>query len=91
MSTDYVELEVQSCFSLLMGGSTPKVLMKTAEALGYDALAITDRDNLYGMVRAMEESERHGVRLIIGCEVTIDDNAAQPSTVLLHVENERRD
>ncbi|MBX7115055.1 MAG: error-prone DNA polymerase [Myxococcaceae bacterium] len=88
MSTDYIELEVQSCFSLLMGGSTPKALMKTAEALGYDALAITDRDSLYGMVRAMEESERRGVRLIIGCEVTIDDHSVEPATVLIHVENE---
>jgi error-prone DNA polymerase len=88
MSPHYVELEVQSCFSLLMGGSSPRALMQRAEECGYDALALTDRDGLYGMVRALEESEKAGIRLIIGCELTIDGPPAE-TTALVYVENER--
>ena len=44
--------------------------------LGYDALGVADCDGLYGMVRALEAAEELGVRLVVGCEVAIDDDAA---------------
>ena len=48
----YVELRVATAFSFLRGASTPEELVERALALGYDRLAITDRDGLYGVVRA---------------------------------------
>ena len=51
--------------------------MRRAAELGYDAIAIADRDGLYGMVRAHEEAEKDGVRLVVGCELTL--GAAAPA------------
>lgn len=67
----YVELCVRSNFSFLRGGSSPEALVRRAKSLGYDALALTDVNGLYGMVRAWEEAKRVGVRLIVGCELTV--------------------
>ena len=67
----HVELSVRSNLSLLRGASSPEALIRRAAELGRDTLAITDRDGLYGIVRAHEEAKRSGVRLIVGAELTI--------------------
>jgi error-prone DNA polymerase len=83
MSEMFVELAARTNFSFLRGGSSPSAIVHLAAKLGYDAMGITDCDGLYGIVRAMEAAEPLGLRLIVGCEVSIDD-ASVPS-VFLHV------
>ncbi|HEX7604131.1 MAG TPA: PHP domain-containing protein, partial [Polyangiaceae bacterium] len=65
--------------------------MRRAVELGYDALGITDRDGLYGIVRAHEAAHAAGLRLVVGCELTIDapsgTGPGTPWTLLVHVEN----
>ena len=61
--------------------------MRRAVELGYDALGITDRDGLYGIVRAHEAAHAAGLRLVVGCELTIDAPSGTPWTLLVHVEN----
>ena len=48
----YAELQVTSNFSFLRGASQPEELVERAHALGYRALALTDRNTLAGVVRA---------------------------------------
>jgi error-prone DNA polymerase len=48
----YAELHCTSNFSFLEGASHPEELVRRAHALGYEALAITDRGTLSGIVRA---------------------------------------
>jgi error-prone DNA polymerase len=79
----FVELAARTNFSLLRGGSHPRALVARAKELGYDAIGIADCDGLYGMVRALEAAEEAGVRLVVGCEVAIDD--APLNRVWLHV------
>ena len=50
----YAELHCHSAFSFLDGASTPEHLVAEALRLGLDALAITDHDGLYGIVRFAE-------------------------------------
>ncbi len=50
--TPYVELQVTSNFSFLRGASHPEELVATAAELGFEAIAITDRNTLAGAVRA---------------------------------------
>ncbi len=69
----YVELTARTNFSFLRGASSPERIVQRAADLGYDAIAVTDCDGLYGMVRALEEADRVGVRLVVGCELVIDD------------------
>ena len=52
MSGAYVELQCASHFSLLRGASSPGELFDQAAALGYEALAICDRNSVAGIVRA---------------------------------------
>ena len=84
MASAYVELTARSNFSFLQGASSPEALALRAADLGYDTVAITDRDGLYGAVRAYEAAKSHGVRLVLGCELTIGTKAPFfPLTVLV--------
>ena len=68
----YIELTTRTNFSFLAGATPPELMVFRAAELGYDAIAITDRDGLYGIVRAQEEGERQGIRVIVGCELTLE-------------------
>ena len=68
---DYVELHCHSAFSLLDGASTPEALVKRAQALGYRALAITDHNELGGVVRFAGACEFNNMGGIIGSELTV--------------------
>ena len=74
-ATSYVPLWCRSNFSFLDGASHPDELVEQAHALGIEALALTDRDGVHGMVRAHVKAKELGVRLIVGAEVTVDDAA----------------
>jgi error-prone DNA polymerase len=71
----YIELHCHSGFSLGDGASTPEALAARAAALGYDALALTDHDDLGGAVRFGRACEEAGVRPIMGAELTLEDGS----------------
>lgn len=72
-SPGYVELHAYSNFSFLEGASHPETLATRAVALGLPALALTDRDGLYGSVRFGKTAKALGLPAIVGCEMTLDD------------------
>ena len=67
----YVPLWCKSNFSFLEGASAPDELVERAHALGVQAIALTDRDGVHGVVRAHVEARELGVSLIVGAEVTV--------------------
>jgi error-prone DNA polymerase len=69
----YVELHAKSNFSFLEGASHAEELVERAGALGYRALAVTDRNSLAGVVRAHIAAKDAGLPLVIGAEVTPAD------------------
>ncbi|MGA1618733.1 MAG: PHP domain-containing protein, partial [Pirellulales bacterium] len=71
----YAELHCTSNFSFLQGGSHPEELVTRAAALGYAAVAITDRASLSGMVRAHAAAKEAGIKLIVGAVVEPIDAA----------------
>ncbi|HET6632177.1 MAG TPA: error-prone DNA polymerase [Rhodanobacteraceae bacterium] len=77
---DYAELHCLSNFSFQRGASSADELFQRAATLGYRALAITDECTLAGIVRAFEAAREHGVDLIVGSEIQLDDG---PKLVLL--------
>jgi len=92
--TRYVELAARTSFSFLSGASSPEALVHRAAELGYGAIGVADRDGLYGIVRAQEAGEKHGVRVIVGCELTLEeaglevpDVPGKPTTLTVLVEN----
>ncbi|HEY8075963.1 MAG TPA: error-prone DNA polymerase, partial [Labilithrix sp.] len=90
----YVELACRTNFSFLAGATPPEAMVQRAAELGYDAIAITDRDGLYGVVRAHEEAQKLGLRIVFGCELTLEsegldvpDVPGKPTTLVVLVEN----
>ena len=75
----YTSLWCKSNFSFLEGASHPEELVDEAARLGIRSIAITDRDGVYGVVRGHVRARELGVHLIIGSEITIDDD----STIVL--------
>src|SRR4051794_35007369 len=68
----YVPLWCKSNFSFLEGASHPRELVERARDLGLTALALTDRDGVHGIVRAYQAAQEHGVKLIVGAQVTVE-------------------
>lgn len=68
----YVELHCHTNFSFLDGASHPADMVARAKELGMPALAITDHDGLYGIVRFYRETKELGIKPIIGIEMTLD-------------------
>ncbi len=71
--TGYAELQVTSNFSFLRGGSHPDELVVRAKALGCEAIALTDRNTLAGVVRAHQAAKAAGIRFLIGCRLDFVD------------------
>ncbi len=67
----YVELHCHSALSLLDGASLPEALVARAAELGYPALALTDHDELGGVVRFGTACEAMGINGILGAELTV--------------------
>jgi error-prone DNA polymerase len=86
MAATFVHLDVRSCFSLKEGAFTPEQLVARAAALGMPAVALTDRDGLYGAARFVAACEQAGIRPILGASVTVRADTPPPgdaSVVLL--------
>ncbi|MDB4884139.1 MAG: hypothetical protein JWL95_2905, partial [Gemmatimonadetes bacterium] len=73
----YAELHAHSCFSLLDGAALPEPLVARAKELGLAALAITDHDELGGVVRFATAAREAELPAIIGAELTV--TIEQPS------------
>jgi error-prone DNA polymerase len=67
----YVELHCHSAYSFLDGASHPEELAAQAAELGYEALALTDHDGVYGSLEFAHAAKAFGVRPITGAEVTL--------------------
>ncbi len=68
----YAELHAHSRFSFMDGSSNPDELVAEAARLGLDALAITDTDGFYGVVRFAEAATEAGLPTVFGSELTLD-------------------
>jgi len=63
-------LRVRSYYSLLQGTSSPAALCRQAKRYGYTGLALTDRDNLYGLWDFLKSCKKEGLRPVVGAEIT---------------------
>jgi error-prone DNA polymerase len=82
MST-YTEIAVTTNYSFLHGASHPKELIETAAFLGLDAIGITDRNSLAGVVRAWDalnqiriQTKGKTPKLLVGARLVFSDGAA---------------
>jgi error-prone DNA polymerase len=85
--TEYVELHARSAFSFLEGASMPEFLIQRAADLEMPAMALLDRNGVYGAPRLHMEGKKRGVRAHIGAEVAVSDmgERLRPAAYLPHV------
>ena len=69
--SDYVELHTRSAFSFLEGASVPEEIIAAGLALEMPALALLDRDGVYGAPRFHVAGKKNGVKAHIGAEISV--------------------
>jgi len=72
--SSYIEIHAASAFSFLQGASLPEAIVDRAADLGYPALALLDRDGVYGAPRFHKAARAAGIKPIIGAELTLTGN-----------------
>lgn len=76
-------LHVRSGYSYGQGVAYPRELVARAASMGYETLALTDRDGLYGIPRFLLACEEYGLSPIVGAEVTVEAYGERGHVVLL--------
>jgi len=71
----YAALWCKTNYSFLEGASHPDELIEEAQSYGVRAIAVTDRDGVYGIVRAHIKAREIGAKLIVGAQVSVDDGS----------------
>src|SRR5690554_3046577 len=79
----YLPIHLRSNFSFLEGASHPEELVDRAAELGMDAIALTDRDSLAGVVRAFARGREQGVRIIPGAALSYELPSSEEGSLLL--------
>jgi error-prone DNA polymerase len=84
----HAPLWCKSNFSFLEGASHPEELVEEAHRLGIGSIALTDRDGVYGMVRAHRKARELGVHLVCGAQLSVAapgvELVGSPVTLGLH-------
>jgi error-prone DNA polymerase len=82
MSDPFVHLHLASGYSMRHGASPPAALVQRAAEHGMDAVALTDRDGVYGAVKFVTACMQHGIRPILGTDLAIRaaDVEARPTS-----------
>ena len=77
----YAELHCHSNYSFLDGASHPEELATEAARLGLEALALTDHNGFYGVVRFAEAARAVGLPTVFGAEITMTPGLGHDATV----------
>jgi error-prone DNA polymerase len=76
----YVELHARSAFSFLEGASVPEELIAAARVHEMPAMALLDRDGVYGSPRFHLAAKKNGIKAHIGAEITVSSLKSQVSS-----------
>src|SRR3954470_11866740 len=71
----YAELHCHSAYSFLDGASPPDEILAEAHRLGYPALALTDRNGIYGSLAFAHAAPPLGIQAITGAAITLTDGS----------------
>jgi len=76
----FTHLHVHSHYSLLDGLAQPEKLLKQAQKMGLDALALTDHGVMYGTIEFYNLAKKMGIKPIIGCELYLAPHSLKDKT-----------
>ena len=75
MTERYIELHSSSAFSFLEGASQPEELIERAVELEMPAMALLDRNGVYGSARFHTSAKRNGIHAHVGSEIAVSSHA----------------
>lgn len=78
LAGSFAHLHVRSGFSYGLGTARPEELAGAAAEMGYRALALTDRDGMYGIPRFLRACGEVGLSPVVGAEVTVGIRGRTP-------------
>ena len=81
----YIELHARSAFSFLEGASLPETLVRTGAAHGMLAMALLDRDGVYGAPRFYMAAKQHKIKAHVGAEISLNGAGNLPVLVASRV------
>ena len=89
MPSSFVHLHLHTEYSLVDGTVRIKKLVENARALGMPAVAVTDQQNFFGLVKFYRAAESAGIKPIIGADVMLNslDEPTQVSRLVLLCQN----
>ncbi|SIR79985.1 error-prone DNA polymerase [Williamsia sterculiae] len=76
----YAELHAHTGYSFLDGASAPEEMVEEAHRLGLEAVAITDHNGFYGVVRFAEAAREWGLPTVFGAELSLQHDTARTGT-----------
>ena len=79
---DYVSLQVKTSYSILNSLNNIPSLISLAKEYGYNSLAITDHNNMFGVMEFYLECKKNNIKPIIGLELNYEDKE-----ILLYAKN----
>jgi error-prone DNA polymerase len=74
----YIELHARSAFSFLEGSSMPEELVEFCERFEMPAMALVDRNGVYGAPRFHMAAKKAGIKAHVGAEITCTDGRTYP-------------
>ena len=69
----YTPLQLKTSYTLLSSLIRIPTLIKRAKSLGYQALAITDHNNMFGVPSFYQECKKNNIKPVIGLELEVED------------------
>ncbi len=92
LPTGYVELHARSAFSFLEGASVPEELIAAAKGLEMPAMALLDRDGVYGSPRFYLAGKKNDIKAHIGAEITVQvQNPGRVQSPKSKVQSQKQD
>jgi len=76
---EFAHLHVASSYSLRYGMAPPAVLAARAAQLGMPALALTDRDGLWGAFKHVQACANAGIKPLLGADLALRPEGSQPA------------
>ena len=77
----FIELHAQSAFTFLEGADPPETFVAEAARLDMPAIALLDRDGVYGAPRLYRAAQAAGIKALVGSEITLADGTRLPLLV----------
>jgi DNA polymerase-3 subunit alpha len=85
---EFVHLRVHSDFSLSEGASKIEDIIGAAKEVGFPAMALTDKDNLFGAMDFSKKASSYGIQPIIGCHLHTSIGDGKLASFILLAKNE---